>query len=385
MKTAGAYPMNPWLAALVRKYRQSHSPQQLRDEYMLGSVFHSGCSWDRYLAESALEAEMLLGPFLGKRLACLDLPEPERRGLYVAGVDCAADLVQMTREEIVAVAGMYGFDAGTVIDFMADNGYGRYSCPSRTYKLSGLAVKTEDGWSREGTWTIPSPGAGFVFRTSRPSLFPEWIDMYVRMYGAYENEDSDKLLFLSVPAPDLEGGDVPLDYSGFFDAAERFWTYYRKCCIQCGISPRIPVPVMPSADVQGINMEALKAVVDIMERTSLMKRGDIETYLAARYDLRLSMIEHIETNADFKNMLESHLEIMVYLGNIAIYLGEILRGSRRFAMKPGPVDKRFAEMVMRLRSRYTGEQLREGYLLASRQERGLSWREFISRLALLQA
>ena len=46
------------------------------------------------------------------RLALFDLSEKTKKGLYLLGVDCMDDLLQVTEEEFLALEREKGYDAG---------------------------------------------------------------------------------------------------------------------------------------------------------------------------------------------------------------------------------------------------------------------------------
>jgi len=65
-------------------------------------------------------------------------------------------------------------------------------------------------------WKIPSPGAQIDFNIERPSLYPEWFDIFYRRHGHFDDEERGEEVLRTICPPRLDGGKMPYDYDEFF-------------------------------------------------------------------------------------------------------------------------------------------------------------------------
>ena len=371
-------PLNPFLAGQVEAYRSGKTDKMLRDDYETAAD-GTECerSWAEHLALRALQAARRGNPFLKTKLAATDLPESTKKGLYWAGVDDVADLLQLTEEELLEVSEEKGFDAQGVQGFLAKEGLQLVHYDGRTGKLY------EDG----SIWTIPASGAAFPFNPFRPTLDPAWFEAYYRQYGHFDGEEQAAYAFRTVPTPRLDADGMPYEYKEFFRAARNLWDAYEDSCRQFGIGPRVPCPSLPGEDVRGIFKEGVRAVVDIFERTTFLDRIPAGTYLSAKRDeIRLNIAEGIQGPECFQMMLVSFVELRLDIENIAFYLNECRKGRHRrdFERTTEPVDPELAKMIRQFRDKCSDEDLRERYRKELECNPSLSWEEFIVQAALAE-
>lgn len=371
------YPLNPWLQDVVEQFRKSHSQSYLRDWYNSYCIKGGNLSWREFILEHCLEAQLKEKPLLSKPLALLPLSDRSQEILYWSGVDKVYDLLQITKEEL---------DAICINDGTAKNDITRYlkrirreprSCPGRTSKLS----------LSNGYWTIPSPGAFHRFNISRPTLRDEWFEEYYRFHGHFEDDELNRQVFETVRPNSLEGVMMPIDYQEFFQAAKNLFDSYAECCEFCHIKPRVPRPEMPALDVRYIYREALKAVIDVLERTSLLKTAKVGDYLGSPPDeRRLNIAEDEGHNQSFQLFLISQVELKIDIENICLTLNECLRGQHRTAyfVRQRPEKHPFSDAILRLREKESDESLRARYSKELEENPNLSWEEFIVQTALAE-
>lgn len=360
------FPLNPWLGEVVQSHREFCGDECLRDSYKTLCDNDGNLSWPEFLTKRALEVHLNKNPFLRKPLELLPLSRKAKDILYWTGVDRVSDLLQITREELAAI----GADDDDVSQYLKDIGLEPLSYPGRTTKLS-LSY---------GYWTIPSPGATHVFNIGRPTLREEWFEEYYRHYGHFEDEEIHRYAFDAVMPVCLEDGFLPNDYREFFRAANFLFDSYAECCKCCEIEPMVKRPMIPSPDVRFIYREALRAVIDIFERTSLLKKASVADYLGTPLDeRRLNIAEAEGHNQDFQLFLINHVEIKIDIENIGLTLEECLRGmhGNDFAVRPKPGGHPFADAILRMREKVSDDELRERYRKALEENPDLSWDEFI--------
>jgi len=370
--------INPWLVEKVSELRERVSEEDLRTNYELNCKEGplKGLSWENHVLYRALRSAMNRSPFLRTRLALFDLPEKTKKGLYLLGVDCMADLLQVTEEELLALEREKGYDAREVMDYLKGLDHRLTHSPERTNKMSRT----------RGLWRIPLPGTALEFNLNRPTLYPEWFDVYYRRFGHFGKEEEAAPVFRSAPTIVLRGENIPDDYKEFFSATENLFESYEKCCVECGIQPRIGLPVMPDADVCGIYREGIKAIVDIFERTDLLKDVMPGEYLSATDERKLNIVESLMDHEAFQLLLISHVELKIDIENIVIFLKECLEGkhSRYYAERVKPIDPILKRLICTLRKKVSDEMLRERYREALEQTPGLSWEEFIIQAAMAE-
>ena len=374
------YPLNPWLEDIVKLYRKICGESYLREKYERSSRDKDeGLSWREFLVKSALETHLEGNPILQKPLVLMDLSDKAKDILYWAGVDSLYDLLQITAEELDAVCVDEEQAKKEITHCLAKIGKRLRSYPGRTSKRS-LSY---------GYWTIPSPGASHCFNIGRPTLREEWFDTYYRLYGHFENEWELLDAFESVRPICFEGERMPNDYKEIFQAAGNVFACYAKCCASFHIKPRVKRPKMPDLDVRSIYREALRAVVDTLERMPRLafKDNTPGRYLGTPSDNeRLAIADDLTGNECLQLLLIGHVEIKIGLENLAMTLGESMLGEHRdeFVLRRKPLTHPLAGAILRLREKLSDETLRTRYRDELEGNPDLTWEEFITQTAILE-
>lgn len=367
------YPLNPWLADVVQQYRQSGSEFHMREWYKMSCDSGDELSWQEYVIKSFMEVHLNRTPFLRKPLELLPLSDEAKDILYWAGVDKVSDLLQITKEELDAIIA----DSDEITRYLANIGEELKRYPGRTSKYS-LAY---------GYWTIPSPGASHCFNVARPTLRQEWFDEYYRLYGHFFAEENHRQVFESVIPVFIDDYSMNEDYEKFFQTAEQLFDYYSDCCEYCKLEPRVMRPKMPDRDVRFIYREGVKAVVDIFERTALLKHAEAVDYLSTIFDeIRLSIADGENHYENFREFLYRHVELKIGIENISITLHEFMSGRHRkqFILRDEPEKHPFAGAIRRLREKVSDETLRMRYKKELENNPDLGWEEFIVQTAIAE-
>ncbi len=365
-------PLNPWLENVVQLYRESRSVSYLRDGYKMSCDKGEDLSWREFLVKSSLEAHLNKNPFLRKPLELLPLSDRCKDILYWAGVDKVSDLLQITKEELSAICINEEQVNEEITHYLKKKGKKLHNYPGRTTKLS----------LSNGYWTIPSPGASHCFNIARPTLRKEWFEVYYLRYGHFEGEEKHRHAFESVKPNSLDGLWTPSDYREFFQAAKNVFDSYDDCCKFCQLEPRVTRPEMPSRDVRFIYREALRALIDLFERTSLLKNTNVGDYLSTPYDeTRLNIAEREGHNESFQLLLISHVEIKIDIENIGLTLEECLKGEHKdyYTVRH---EHPFAAAIRRMRENVADETLRARYRKEVEENPDLGWEEFIVQAAI---
>ena len=375
--TENKLPLNPWLAEIIQLSRNSHSVNYLQDCYKMACARGENLSWPEFLAKNSLEVQMNKNPFLRKPLELMDISDKAKDILYWAGVDKISDLLQITKEELDAICIKEEWVKEEITQYLASIGKELLSYSAKTSKLS----------LTYGYWTIPSPGASHCFNIARPTLREEWFKEYYRLYGHFEDEEKHRQAFETVRPICMEAELMPRDYKEFFQAAKNLFDSYEDCCAYCKIKPRVNRPIMPDPDVRYIYREALRALIDILERTTLMKRADVGDYLSTQNDQRrLDLSEGEGHNESFQLLLICHVEVKIDIENIGLTLDECLKGQHRneFALRQEPQKHPFSAAILRLREKVSDETLRARYRAEVEENPDLGWEEFIVQAALAE-
>lgn len=379
--------VNPWLAEKVDVLRKKHTEEYLRADY---ENFNRPArenperwkGWKDYLLYRALDEALLEDPFLETPLACLDLPEAVSKGLYWSGVDCLADIIQMTGEELLAVATDKKFDAGSVLAFLSGKGYRLFHGTRRTLKLSEF----------RGRWMIPFPGGSIAFSYARPALYPEWLD---ELYSRVEHVDREERLSGDLRCVKPYTDFIPEDYLDFFREIGEFFRLYDLLCREQGLQRRIQKPEYPETleELRSftndrflfLRKEALRALIDIFQRTRLFKHATVEDFLSARItEHRLSIAERQCNYKTFLDFLSSYLVITVDFECVLEFLERFSNKSLMQKRKrPDPVNPWLAEAVEAYRNSHSEAQLREQYEAYGKAHPGRGWEDYLTAAALV--
>jgi hypothetical protein len=364
--------INPWLESQIARLQEEVPALVLRDAYRERLQKEEDLPWPVFLMEKALTHAISRNLFLKTIRFRMELPLKTLEGLYWAGVDTVADLLQLTEEELQALSRREEVDVEAVKRFLKSHGLGLDHAPGRTIKYHPIV----------GFRMIPSPGAGHAFDWRRPTLCLEWFDWFYRERCGFVQLDAYDTLFPNVLLPDLAGGDIPYDYKEIFEAAGRLWQAYEKCCAGCRIQPRVDRPHLPTLEVKTLYWESWRAVIDIFERTTLLDRELVTLYLDGTDDGRLDVADGVQ-DKDLEYLLVSLVEVKIDVENIVLYFAENLKKDQLYSINPGPrsVDGETASRIRDMRARASDENLRERYLKALEANPGLSWEEFILQAA----
>lgn len=365
-------PINPWLESQIARLQEDVPASVLRDAYRERLKKDEDLSWAALLMEKALAHAISKYLFLKTIRSRMDLPEKTLEGLYWAGVDTVADLMQFTEEELLFLSRQGDIDVKKVKGYLKRHGLYLEHAPGRTVKYHPLL----------GLRTIPSPGAVRTFDGRRPALYPDWFDRFYRVCCWFNKLDDYDGLFSAVLQPDLAGGDVPYDYKEIFGASKRLWIAYEKCCAESQIRPRVDRFRLPTLEVKALYRESWRAVVDIFERTTLLDRELAAQYLDASDGGKLDVADGVR-DEDLQSLLVSLVEVKIDVENIVIYFEECLRKDRQYSINPEPrkVNRETAERIRQMRKRVSDANLRERYLKALEAAPALSWEEFILQVA----
>lgn len=134
-------PINPWAAEVIKRYRQRHTIEEIREEYRKSVGIYAHKRWDDYLGETAIEEEMQLNPFLATWRKDMALPAATREMLNAFLVTTVADLVQFTVEELESLFEDSPSHIGLIMKYLEDNGIQLFHYDVFTYKV---AVRMSD-------------------------------------------------------------------------------------------------------------------------------------------------------------------------------------------------------------------------------------------------
>ena len=377
--------VNPFLADAILSYRSARDESALRNRYKAMAAVSEGLSWEDFLMDGALEEAMETEPLL-KTLRCrMDLSERTKEGLYRIRVDTLADLLQVTKEELSALSREAGFDEGEVKDYLCGLGLRLRRAPGRTLKVPSLRVIGKCHPGAMPAWAIPSPGWTTGFDPSRPTLYGNWLSEYCRRNELFEGERKSEGLFEAAPPPVLDEMMAD-DYKEFFGAAGTLFDSYMVCCSGRGLHPKVDRPPRPCEDVRHVYREGFRAVVDILERTTLLRYVPAGEYIHASDEGRLNIAERNMHDDGFQMLIISLVEMKIDLENIVTFLQECMEGKREDIYSPRPRAREhpFAGMIRTLRERFSDGELRQRYLSALEDDPQLSWEEFIVQAALAE-
>jgi len=365
-------PINPWLQGQVARLQEDVPELVLRDAYRERLKTDGGLPWATFLMEKAIAHAISGYLFLKTIRSRMELPAKTLEGLYWAGVDTVADLMQLTEEELLSLSRRGEVDAKAVKRYLKRHGLFLEHAPGRTLKYHPVL----------GLRTIPSPGVDHVFDGRRPALYPDWFDRFYRDCCWFDQLGEYDALLPAVLLPDLAGGDVPYDYQEIFGAVRKLWIAYENCCAGSRIRPRVDRPRLPTLEVKTLYRESWRAVIDIFERTPLMDGKLAALYLEESDNGRLEVADTVQ-DSDLEQLLVSLVEVKIDVENIVLYLEESLKKDRLYSINQGPrsVDGETAARIRDMREKVSDEDLRDRYRKALEADPGLSWEEFILQSA----
>ncbi len=324
--------INPWLAEKVKEYRNQNADSVLHGDYEIAVRTGSKLSWEQHLAFRAMCEALKANPCLVIIRERMDLPSEILRALYHCHVDCMADLLQLSEEELEECARVQDFQTGPVKKYLKKHGYQLLSCKERTYKVQSLLLAPALALKEFRTWTLASPGAETEFDLSRPKDELWWVDSY---YPKYEYTEGEELLNSDWKGlkPSLTG-ELPLDYKEFFTAARTFYETYNAVCEGIGVKHflwgGLPERGKDLADFNNsilllMKRDYVSALIDVFERTHLLRHTTPSAFLSATDEKKLSLAENESENQDFQLLLITYVELRIDFENLLIYFRDLSR------------------------------------------------------------
>lgn len=386
--------INPWLAECIKEYRDHNSDSRLRAEYVINRNLCSELTWEQHLPVQALAYVAQKDPFLQTLRTNMDLPQETIEKLYWCHVDCVADLLQLSEEELLVYAKVRDFDIAPVKQYLKEHGYHLFSHPERTYKIHALPHLHAQCFNKVNTWAIETPGTEWKFDVSRPTLLAAWFNEYYFHYVHTKGEES--LL--------EELNDIELDLSegfpklrNYFQSLKQLYELYAVLCGEMRIQPRYFMPdnIEGTSDRKFANKkilffwkDAVAAVIDIFERTNLFRKASAGAYLRALDSVKLSIAEKEHKNQNFQLFLINFIEVRLDFENVLHYLqglaaipeedpSEIVDGD-----KPSPINPWLAEVILGYRQRHSDAAMRAAYQHHTVHSPSITWDRYIAGQAL---
>lgn len=384
------FSINPWLAEKLKEYRSRHSDEELRRNYETECALGVSLSWDEYHQSRALYEAMRWDPFLRTLRANMDLDVSTRERLYNFHIDCVADLLQVSDEELASCS-IHGYlDLKGIKIYLRKHGYKLYSAAERTYKIPSLPVLASLGKCEWNTWLVSPPGRPVEFDLSRPTLAGKWFDEYYARYEHLDGEEKFQKEFAKVK-PRFPHGEMPKEYLEFFQALGYLYESYKALCISQHISPKffrpraIPDSVrelkyFPNRNFLYLWQQSCQTVIDIFERTNLFRHSSAGKFLAVDMEEKLKIAEEETHDYNFQLLLVTIVELRIDMEDIIILLDETVSSPDR--EEPTPVNPWMEQVIMEYRQKHSDEYIRKRYTsyLADRPE--TPWDDFLAAVSL---
>ena len=390
--------INPWLAEKVKEYRNLNEDSVLHGDYEIAVRCGSKLSWEQHLAFRAMCEALKADPYLVTIRRNMDLPSGIIIALYDCHVDCVADLLQLSEEELSECARVHEFETGPVKKYLKKHGYKLRSCKERTYKIQSLHLAPALALKEFRTWALSSPGAEMEFDLTRPLNYGQWwVEKY---YSQYEYTEGEELL-----KSDWRGlkpalsGDLPYDYKEFFTAVRTFYDCYDAICAEQNIgrchfilydlpTKSKELAFIDNNDLLFIKKNYVSALISIFERTSLFQYHTPGQFLAATDEQKLNIAEQESKNETFQLLLITYVELRIDFENLLNYFKELSgRPVRPISEedKPRPMNTSLEKAIMDYRKRHSDEELREEYRKYAFHTPGKSWEDFLTECALVES
>lgn len=382
--------INPWLAAKLTEYRSRHSDEELRRNYETDCALGVNLSWDEYHQSRALYEAMRWDPFLQTLRANMDLDVSTRKRLYNFHIDCVADLLQLSEEEI-ASCGIHGYlDAKGIKKYLKKHGYKFLPGAERTYKIPSLPVLASLGKCDWNTWIVNPPGFTVDFDISRPFLSPGWFDVYYYRYEHLDGEEKFQKEFAKVKLR-FPHREMPKEYLEFFQAVGNLYDSYEAICRSQHISPRFFRPEdIPDSTVElkrfpnrrylDLWQESCKVVIDIFERTNLFRHSSAGKFLTADMEEKLKIAEAEDHDDNFQLLLITLVELRIDMEDIIILLDKA--ASSPDQVEPSPVNPWMAQVIMEYRQNHSDEYIRKRYVSYFADRPDTPWDDFLAEVSL---
>lgn len=388
--------INPWLEEKVQEYRNQRNDSVLRADYDISVQKGSKLSWEQHLTVRALQSALKWDSFLQTIRLKMDLPMKILDALYTSHVDCVADLVQLSEEELAECARSQKFDTAPVKKYLKKHGYKLMRCNERTYKVQSLLLLPTLTTIEYKTWTLNSPGSILEFDLSRPLGFRGtwWEEEFYSRYEYTAGEDELKSVLKGVK-PALTG-DLPTDYKEFFTAVQTFFNCYDAICEGEAISRThfilydIPtkskeLAFIDNGELLFTKKTYISALISIFERTNLFKYYTPGQFLAATDEQKLNIAERESKNDSFQLLLITYVELRIDFENLLWYIQSLAKKPVKAVNmndKPTPVNPWLAERIMEYRHDHKEEYIRKCYISYLDEEPETSWTDFLAVAAL---
>lgn len=356
--------------------------------------------WEQHTTLEAIDDAMREHQYLRTLRHEMRLPEEVLDFLYWNDVDTLADLMQITEEELASIARDYGIDTSPVRKYLEWYGLELCHCDGRTYKVRTLTLIKNPEHPVWETWEIHAPGAMPEFNVERPALNARWFEEYYKRYGTIVNDDLFFNEFLSV-WPDILKEGVHNDYQSFFQNVYDFKTSYLAICEEHNLEPRVTLPDLPRNVVELYSFsndsfcfvwkDCLRAVIDILERTDLMKNSSPGKFLTASDEQKLYIAQG-EQDSGLGEFLINLVGVMVDYENVDITLYDLFMNHGKTALRqtagskkegrPYPINPWLAEVILNYRQTHSDDSLKAEYRRCLEQAPDKSWEDFLACTAL---
>lgn len=327
-------------------------------------------------------------PFLQTLRANMDLNAYTCELLYNFHIDCVADLLQLSEEELASCSIHSSLDLKGIKKYLKKHGYKLLPGAERTYKIPSLPVLSSFGKCAWNTWHLDSPGSPVEFDLSRPTLGGgKWFDEYYARYEHLDGEEKFQKEFVKVKLRSRHG-EMPKEYTEFFQAIENLFDSYEAICSSQGLSPKFfrpPASVLefeffPNNRFLWLWQESCKVVIDIFERTNLFRHSSAGKFLAADMEDKLKIAEEETHNDNFQLLLITIVELRIDIEDIITLLNEAVLSPEK--VESTPVNPWMAQVIMEYRQKHSDDYIRKRYIsyLADRPE--TPWNDFLAAVSL---
>ena len=382
--------LNPWLEEKVQEYRRMNNAMVLRANYAIAVKKGARLSWSQHLILRALASAMEKDPFLKTLRVNMDLEDSTREHLYDLHIDCVADLLQLSEEEITSCSMHRDLDMNGIKRYLKKHGYTFLPCPRRTYKIPSLPAARDIGDCDWNTWCLNPPGNPVAFDLSRPTLTGRWFDEYYARFERLDGEEKFQKEFLDVK-PRFPQGGMPDEYREFFHALGNLFISYNVICSRKHISPQffrprnIPESLyqlrhFPTSRFLSLWKEACKVVIDVLERTNPLRHATAERFLAADMEDRLKLAEAEDHDEHLQQLMITLVELRIDMEDIISFLERSLTMPQR--EDPTPVNPWIAQVIMEYRKRHPDDYIRKRYVSFLQEHPEASWSDFLAAVAL---
>ncbi|MBO4416517.1 MAG: hypothetical protein J5801_00180 [Bacteroidales bacterium] len=186
-------PVNPWLAEVIREYRQNRGDDYLRKRYKSFQDDYPRIGWTEFLEYTALEDKVAREPFLLTARKDFGFSQHLTDLLNSFQICNVADLLQFTVEEMKMLLEDLNESVDPIEQFLALHGYHLYSHKENTYKMTVLSVDKEQDEQKDIIRTLTGRITKIMSATSVPrrqkveEAFSSFIDLEQMIRNADSN------------------------------------------------------------------------------------------------------------------------------------------------------------------------------------------------------